>query len=88
MGDRQLLGRCGLENLYAHNTTAHNKLSCASSIVFSFFSDLCSNTFAGLLRVSLFIDLECPSDLGTRWRGAFGIYILDGSDWWKCRSTI
>ena len=37
MGDRQLLGRCGLKNLYAHNTTAHNKLSCASSIVFSFF---------------------------------------------------
>ena len=40
---------------------------------------------AGWFRVSLFIDLGCPSDLGTGWRGVFGTFmtnrlISQGSD--------
>ena len=31
---------------------------------------------AGLLRVNLFIDLGCQRDFGTRWRGAFGTFMV------------
>ena len=44
--------------------------------------------FAGSFRVSLFIDLGCPWDLGTGWRGAFGTFMISrlicqDSDWWR-----
>ena len=32
---------------------------------------------AGSFRVSLFIDLGCPWDLGTEWRGAFGTFMIN-----------
>ena len=52
-------------------------------ILFSAVSMICpSSTFsivfdqlvAGSFRVSLFIDLGCPRDLGTGWWGAFGTF--------------
>ena len=40
----------------------------------------CSNTgvsfIAGSFRVSLFIDLGCPRDLGKEWRGHLGTFMI------------
>ena len=32
--------------------------------------------FAGSFRVSLFIDLGCPRDLGKEWRGDLGTFMI------------
>ena len=34
------------------------------------------NIFAGSFRVSLFIDLGCPRDLGKEWRGDLGTFMI------------
>ena len=42
----------------------------------STFSNVFHQLVAGSFRVSLFIDLGCPWDLGTGWRGAFGTFMI------------
>ena len=44
--------------------------------------------YCWLVRVSLFIELGCPRDLGKGWRGDLGTFMISrpsyqGSHWWK-----
>ena len=47
-----------------------------SKLAFKKSHDLISSVFAGSFRVSLFIDLGCPRDLGKGWRGDLGTFMI------------